>query len=197
MFLGGYRKSKWLTNLLAICLLILTVFGGLKVEAREVVEVPRVDVIEPESVKAEKSTSSYFHSLYDTLEPIKSNVEGLQLSYEEEEMIARLIMAEAEGETDIGKILVMNVLINRVNSEEFPNTIKEVIFETGQFECVSNGRFYSVQPNDLCYEIVADAELEYIDNSQGALYFCEQSADQWHNENLKFLFQCGKHKFYK
>ena len=112
-------------------------------------------------------------------------------------MLAKMAMAEAEGESIEGKALVMLVILNRVRSDEFPDTISEVIFQEGQFSPVANGRYNSVEPNQECYEALELIQSGKWDKSQGALYFESKSASDWHSDNLQFLFQYGNHYFYK
>ena len=128
-------------------------------------------------------------------------VENEQFTDEEEYLLAKLAMAEAEGEDLKGKAFVMLVVLNRVNDDEFPDTIKEVIFQesdgTYQFSPIGDGRFFKQEPNDECYEALELVKTGY-DESKGALYFTsikEQST--WHSRNLDFLFEHGGHLFYK
>lgn len=118
------------------------------------------------------------------------------LSTEEQELLQKLMLAEAEGEGDIGMIMVANVVYNRIQSPDFPDTVQEVIYQKGQFASVTDGRLAAAQPNELTEEILTDLQLEYFDLTGGALYFCEASSDQWHN-NLEFLYQYHHHKFYR
>lgn len=116
---------------------------------------------------------------------------------EESYMLMKIAMAEAEGESVEGKALVMLVVLNRVWSDGFPDTIEEVIFEPGQFSPVrEGGRYFTTEPNDECHEAL-EMVMKGWDESHGALYFesCENSS--WHSENLEFLFQVGNHKFYR
>lgn len=59
---------------------------------------------------------------------------------EEIELIALVTMAEAEGECEEGKRLVIDTILNRVDSEHFPDTISEVIYQPNQFSPMWNGR---------------------------------------------------------
>lgn len=113
-------------------------------------------------------------------------------------LLAKIAMAEAEGESVQGKALVILVVLNRVHNDGFPDTIREVIYERGQFSPVASGRFDAVEPDADCWEAVREVMLAEYDYSGGALYFesCE-NADNWHSRNLEFLYQCGNHKFYK
>lgn len=111
-------------------------------------------------------------------------------------LLAKIAMAEAEGEGVEGKALVMLVVLNRVWSDEFPDSISEVIFQKGQFSPVGNGRYDRVEPDQECYEALNLIQLEKWDKSQEALYFESESESDWHRKNLNFLFQHGKHYFY-
>lgn len=112
-------------------------------------------------------------------------------------LLAKIAMAEAESEGTEGKALVMLVVLNRVWSDEFPDSIPEVIFQEGQFSPVNNGRFDRVEPDQECYDALELIQVEKWDESQGALYFESKSASDWHSENLQFLFRYGNHYFYK
>lgn len=70
-----------------------------------------------------------------------------KLTDEEIELIALVTMAEAEGESEYGQRLVIDTILNRVESDlkDFPNTVKEVIYQKGQFSSMWNGRA------DRCY----------------------------------------------
>lgn len=65
----------------------------------------------------------------------------ITISNEEIELLALLTMAEAEGEPIEGQRLVISTVLNRVDSEYFPNTIYDVIWQDNQFSCMTNGRF--------------------------------------------------------
>jgi len=115
---------------------------------------------------------------------------------DESYMLAKIAMAEAEGEDMEGKALVMLVVLNRVLSDGFPDSIEEVIFQDGQFDPVASGRYDSVEPDEDCWAALELVQAEHWDESQGALYFERKSASTWHRDNLQFLFQHGKHLFY-
>lgn len=112
-------------------------------------------------------------------------------------MLCKIAMAEAESEGVEGKALVMLVVLNRVWSEEFPDTIEEVIFQKNQFSPVANGRYDEVEPDKECYEALEMIQVEHWNESQDALYFESKSDSKWHSENLEFLFKHGRHYFYK
>lgn len=113
-------------------------------------------------------------------------------------LLAKIAMAEAEGESIQGKTLVILVVLNRVWSADFPNSIHDVIFQENQFEPIVNGRWDKVEPDADCWEAVYIVETARYDYSGGALYFESVNSDStWHSRNLEFLYQVGNHKFYK
>lgn len=123
-------------------------------------------------------------------------------SDEDSYLLAKIAMAEAEGEDLKGKALVICTVLNRVNSTSFPDTIEEVIFANNgkiyQFSpVVPGGRWYTTEPNEDCYKAVEMVQNGW-DESNGALYFesCKNE-DNWHNRNLTLLFKHGCHRFYK
>lgn len=119
-------------------------------------------------------------------------------SAKESYLLARIAMAEAEECNTQTKTLIIMCVLNRVWSDEFPNTIEEVIFQENQFSPIDNGRWDRVEPNEDCYEavkIVMEAKYDY---SGGATYF-ENCADEdnWHSRNLEFLYESEGIRFYK
>lgn len=131
-------------------------------------------------------------------------VDVVTLSLEDYENLLRIVEAEAGGEDEIGKILVANVILNRVECDSFPNTVSEVIFQQSngvyQFSPVGNGRFDTVRVSDATIQAVNKA-LEGEDYSQGALYFAarkyaDSSCMQWFDQSLTFLFEHGGHEFF-
>ena len=120
---------------------------------------------------------------------------------EEYESLQRIVEAEAGNQDDIGRILVANVVLNRVKSDVYPDTILENIFrhsgEVYQFQPVKNGTYYSVTVSEKTKECV-DRALAGEDYSQGALYFTRKTSESsWFNTSLTLLFIHGAHYFYK
>jgi N-acetylmuramoyl-L-alanine amidase len=120
----------------------------------------------------------------------------LELDDEDAYILAKIAMAEAEGEDTVGKALVIRVVINRVESSGFPDSIHDVIFQPNQFSPVKNGRYERVEPDDDCYAALKMVAVDGWDESEGALYFESASASTWHRENLMYLFTHGNHDFY-
>jgi len=120
------------------------------------------------------------------------------------EVLCRLVEAEAGGESLQGKKLVAHVVLNRMNDEQFPDSVSEVIFDRRQgitqFSPVSDGRFYQVRISDETRVAVTQALTE-TENAQGALYFVNSSiADKgalsWFEDKCTYLFTYGNHDFF-
>lgn len=129
-------------------------------------------------------------------EPEHETVEatGSIVSMEEYDALCRIVTAEANTEDLKGQILVANVILNRVASPKFPNTIIDVILSPGQFDPVTRGYFDYAEASDLSKEAVMRA-LNGEDYSQGALYFQKSESTIWGDH--QFLFRSGNHSFYK
>ncbi len=128
----------------------------------------------------------------------------IEVSEKDLETLMRIVEAEAGGEDRTGKLLVANVVINRVRSKRFPNTVTDVVYQKArnvtQFSPVSNGVINQVTISDETREVVYSA-LKGEDVSNGALFFMarrlvapENAA--WFDSNLTFLFSYGGHDFY-
>ena len=94
-------------------------------------------------------------------------------------LLARLVYAEARGETYKGQVAVAAVVLNRVASASFPNTISGVIYQSGAFSCVSNGTINNT-PDSAAIRAALDA-LNGWDPTGGCLYYYNPNAtgDQW------------------
>ena len=130
---------------------------------------------------------------------------GVKVSASDRIILERIVEAEAGGENHKGKVLVANVVLNRVKNKAFPSTIKGVVFShrgrTYQFSPIMDGRYYTVDVSKDTKSAVSDA-LKGIDYSDGALYFMERAlADSsnvsWFDRSLIRLFKYHCHEFYK
>lgn len=120
---------------------------------------------------------------------------------EDSMILLKIAMAEAEGESTEGKALVMLVILNRVWSDGFPDSIEDVVFqEIGgvyQFSPIApGGRYWTTEPDEDCYKALEMVMLGW-DESRGALYFEACAGESWQSRNCEFLFREGNHNFYK
>ena len=113
--------------------------------------------------------------------------------------LSRIISAESRGESLEGQIAVGNVVLNRVKSREFPNTVYGVIFDSrwgGQFEPVRNGTVYQT-PTQLSV-IAAKLCLEGANVAGESLYFLDpvKAGNLWTAQNRPYVMTIGVHDFY-
>ncbi|MBE6667930.1 MAG: copper amine oxidase [Ruminococcaceae bacterium] len=113
--------------------------------------------------------------------------------------LSRIIHAEASGESLAGKIAVGNVVLNRVRSRSYPNTVKGVIFDKNggtQFSPVSFGTIYNT-PSEASV-IAAKICLEGYSISDRILFFMNPriATNSWISRNRPFAFRIGNHNFY-
>lgn len=85
------------------------------------------------------------------------------------ELLARIISAEAHGETYLGQIAVGAVVLNRVEHPSFPDTVSGVVYQNGAFSCLYDGQFYEPIA-DSAYSAARDA-LNGLDPTSGAIYY--------------------------
>lgn len=126
------------------------------------------------------------------------------LSADEYEVLCRIVQAEAGCEDVKGRILVANVVLNRVQDERFPDTVREVVFQysgnTAQFSPVADGSYFRVAVTEETKEAV-DRAIRGEDYSEGALYFAAREAAgtqrmRWFDLHLTSLFTYGGHEFF-
>ncbi len=114
--------------------------------------------------------------------------------------LSRIISAESRGEPLKGQIAVGNVVLSRVESRDFPNTIPAVVFQYAdgcvQFEPVANGTVY-LDPTDQSVEAARRA-LDGEKALEGALFFYAPALSEgvWINANRTYLTTIGCHRFY-
>ena len=109
-------------------------------------------------------------------------------------LLSKLVYAEARGETYKGQVAVAAVVLNRVSSASFPNTISGVIYQAGAFSCVSNGAINNT-PDSTAIRAALDA-LNGWDPTGGCLYYYNPRAtgDQWiRTRTVKTVI--GNHSF--
>lgn len=120
---------------------------------------------------------------------------------EEKAVLERIVEAEA-GDQDLkGRILVANVIMNRVRSSHFPDSVKGVVFAHRQFSPIRNGSYYRVTVSDKTKKAVEKA-MKGTDYSKGALYFMCRSASSasnvaWFDRALTKVLEYGCHEFFK
>ena len=141
----------------------------------------------------------------DAIQVAHMLTEAYQLSDKEYGILTRIVEAEAGNMDKKSKILVANVILNRMKHRAFPDTVEEVVFQNVkgaiQFSPVADGRYYTVKITESTKESV-DRALAGEDYSEGALYFMERSMSaasnvNWFDTCLTRLFKYQSHEFYK
>lgn len=113
------------------------------------------------------------------------------------EILAKIIYAEARGESYQGKVAVGAVILNRVRSSKYPNTIKEVVFAPKQFSPVGSGTYYSAKPSEEEYNAAQEA-LSGVDPTNGALtFYAYKYTKSAYHESMQHTVTIGGHKFFK
>lgn len=109
-------------------------------------------------------------------------------------LLSCCIYGEARGESYTGKVAVAAVILNRVKSSSFPNSISGVIYQSGAFTCVSDGQI-NLGTNDECTRAAQDA-LNGWDPTGGALYYFNPATatSKWIWSRPQ-LITIGKHIF--
>ena len=128
-----------------------------------------------------------------------------ELSEADYETLLKIVEAEAGCEDENGKLLVANVVLNRVESNKFPSTVQGVVYQADggkvQFTPAYNGRLNAVRVSDETRNAV-DRALYGEDISKGALYFVATSVagtekSSWFYNNLTHVLDYGGHSFFK
>lgn len=114
-----------------------------------------------------------------------------EMSREDVELIALVTMAEAEGECEEGKRLVIDTVLNRVDSDYFPDTVYEVIYQPNQFSSMWNGRVDRCEVREDICELVYE-ELESRTNYDVVFF----TAGEYSAYGVP-MFQVGNHYFSK
>lgn len=111
-------------------------------------------------------------------------------------LLARLIYAESRGEPYTGQVAVGAVVLNRVKSSSFPNTISGVIYQSGAFSVVNDGQI-NLTPNETAKKAAQDA-LNGWDPTYGALYYFnpKTATNSW-IWSRPLTVQIGNHRFCK
>lgn len=120
-----------------------------------------------------------------------SNVSSSNLN-----LLSRVVYGEARGESYTGQVAVAAVVLNRVKSSSFPNTISGVVYQSGAFDCVSDGQI-NLTPNETAKKAAQDA-LNGWDPSYGALYYFNPATatNKW-IWSRPMTVTIGKHRFCK
>lgn len=134
---------------------------------------------------------------------LSSSSKKASISDSDKELMARLVHAEAGGESYAGKVAVATVILNRLDNANFPDNIPGVIYETYEngkifaFEPVQNGEIKKYADKDSIRAV--DEAVRDRGKGKGSLFFYnkETSTSKWIEENRTVTITIGNHTFAK
>lgn len=152
------RKTRFALIFLSaiLCLIIvLKVASGSNdaVEIKTTIDKNSITIVETPTVYSPSITTKL------TEEPAE-DIWPYPISQEEIDLIALVTMAEAEGETELGKRLVIDTILNRVDDPHFPDTVHDVVYYPNAFSPMWNGRIDRCYVMDEIVELVKEELLE-------------------------------------
>ena len=132
-----------------------------------------------------------FNSSSSSSSSSNSNVSSSNLN-----LLSRVVYGEARGESYTGQVAVAAVVLNRVKHSSFPNTISGVVYQSGAFDCVSDGQI-NLAPNETAKKAAQDA-LNGWDPTYGAIYYFNPATatNKW-IWSRPMTVTIGKHRFCK
>ena len=178
----------------------LTVYAAEDTFSGELVEAIQNEVVTEDNVETEIPTEETAEQVVmeETPEALTGN--SFSLEDQEYQVLLKIVEAEAGCEDTEGRMLVANVVMNRVRNGHFPNTVTEVVYQrqdgTAQFSPVSDGRIDTVNVSQGTIDAVARV-MNGEDISQGALFFRSvRSRSGWFDQKLSRVLEHGNHIFY-
>ena len=178
----------------------LTVYAAEDTFSGELVEAIQNEVVTEDNVETEIPTEETAEQVVveETPEALTGN--SFSLEDQEYQVLLKIVEAEAGCEDTEGRMLVANVVMNRVRNGYFPNTVTEVVYQrqdgTAQFSPVSDGRIDTVNVSQGTIDAVARV-MNGEDISQGALFFRSvRSSSGWFDQKLSRVLEHGNHIFY-
>ena len=178
----------------------LTVYAAEDTFSGELVEAIQNEVVTEDNVETEIPTEETVEQVVVEVTPEALTGNSFSLEDQEYQVLLKIVEAEAGCEDTEGRMLVANVVMNRVRHGYFPNTVTEVVYQrqdgTAQFSPVSDGRIDTVNVSQGTIDAVARV-MNGEDISQGALFFRSvRSRSGWFDQKLSRVLEHGNHIFY-
>ena len=178
----------------------LTVYAAEDTFSGELVEAIQNEVVTEDNVETEITTKETAEQVVVEETPEALTENSFSLEDQEYQVLLKIVEAEAGCEDTEGRMLVANVVMNRVRNGNFPNTVTEVVYQrqdgTAQFSPVSDGRIDTVNVSQGTIDAVARV-MNGEDISQGALFFRSvRSRSGWFDQKLSRVLEHGNHIFY-
>ena len=174
--------KKLIVMSVTICVLLVLLYISYNYESIEIYNSVYAAIKDQSSTSTEKNTD-------------QSSIDN---SGDMVDLLARLINGEARGEPYKGQVAVGAVVMNRVKSSEFPDTISGVIYQKGQFSCVTDGQFNKAIDEDSTVYKAAREAMNGADPTNGCLFFYnpKTSKSKW-VFSRPTVITIGKHRFAK
>ncbi len=178
----------------------LTVYAAEDTFSGELVEAIQNEVVTEDNVETEIPTEEIAEQVVMEVTPEALAGNSFSLEDQEYQVLLKIVEAEAGCEDTEGRMLVANVVMNRVRNGYFPNTVTEVVYQrqdgTAQFSPVSDGRIDTVNVSQGTIDAVTRV-MNGEDISQGALFFRSvRSRSGWFDQKLSRVLEHGNHIFY-
>ncbi|MDI6619769.1 MAG: cell wall hydrolase [Clostridiales bacterium] len=152
------------------------------------------------TVSAKNLDSSYLRIFtpYHDVKGVFSNSAERQFTDDEIDLIAKIVQAESNGEPFEGKVAVASVVLNRLNSPNFPKSIYDIVYQKNAFSCIKGGKI-NAKPDVEAYKAVNRA-LSGDDPTENALFFYnpKTASNKWMKSTSKYrAVIIGNHVFFR
>lgn len=189
-------------SIVMVLLLIGSVYHP--AQKAEVIETQELQTKAVEAIETEEVhilTDEELSTLYSYKADVrKGNTQIVELDLSDANLLMKLAVSEAGDCGAESQYFVMMVILNRLKSDEFPNSIKEIVFQDNprQFAVIDDGSFDKAVPNVDSHIALSWVEMG-IDDSFGAIYFeaSTNTDESWHCTNKDFLYEVGGQRYYK
>ena len=119
----------------------------------------------------------------------------IKITYADAQLLMMVAQAESGNQGIEGMQKVMEVILNRVVSEDFPNTVQEVIYQSGQFESVTNGSIYKAEISAECHLALAEVEKN-LEADNSIIAFETSVNGHALSKYFDYVYTIGSHDFY-
>ena len=168
------KKSIYNYFIFTFALLIITTLNekevlGLSLSNEHVTKNNYIELTEMASNSPNPEAEQSSNSNNEVVAVFQSSNSTISLTKDDIYLMSQVVYAESKGEPYEGKVAVASVILNRVLSPGFPNSISEVVFQPNAFSCVVDGQI-SVTPTEECYNAAYEA-IKGNDPTNEALFF--------------------------
>lgn len=159
---------------------------------------PLEQQVKKKAATSQKSTTQNTKQATNQKQPVKATAANVPNGFSQNDiqLLANAVYGESRGEAYIGQVAVAAVILNRINSPSFPNTVSGVIFEPLAFTAVADGQIW-LTPNETAKKAVVDAINGMDPTGEALYYFNPDTATSkwiWSRPQIKKI---GKHIFCK